>query len=253
MTAALQELLTINPQPRVVRTRKKKRRPRDVQQGKVYKAEQRAWGLDPLDREDAWVGWSTLPHYTREETLAWFDNIRAQRWFRSRFGALRVDITFKRGGGGHTNHWGDEIAIGDSGRVELLFIHELAHAIVGQRIQTGTRPCLGHGVEYAAVLLTLVDNHLGKEMGRKYRDAFAEFGVKYRAGMPFVPRPGTHRVATKAQKRAILNREKNKPVTAHDRAVAADIIRRAAKQGVFGDCNRKPRVHALATARALEG
>jgi putative metallohydrolase (TIGR04338 family) len=188
------------------------------------------------------------------------DRVCTQRWFQSRWGNdVKIEV---RGGQGHRRAvcYGDVLHIPLWGREELVLLHELAHSLVTYRrgltgfsilgVDYQTGAVAGHGPEYAGVFLFLVRQVLGAEEALKLKAAFKKHRV--RSNTKLVPPAKTHRVVTQTQRRAALVRAQQAPLQAHEISRAVDVLRRAAKQGAFGGSGRKPRAHALATARALE-
>jgi putative metallohydrolase (TIGR04338 family) len=226
---------------------------RDSQKSKLYKAEAAL---------DAWRG----PHHgillkdlrtssgvhgkysSIEGCQEYVDNLTKQRWFQSRWGQRRIEVRLKVYGSA-SGFTSGHICLPPWARCERVILHEVAHTLTASRHAA-------HGPEFAAVFLTLVDNHMGRHIGTALRKSFAAKKVKYRTGMALVPKPGTRTVITKTErvekakeKDAKLQAERtNYGRTTH----AASTIRAHVQAGLFGPPGSKPRVHALATARLLE-
>lgn len=114
----------------------------------------------------------------------------------------------------------------------------------------------GHGKEWAAIFLALVRHQMGTVAAERLRQSFvgAPVGasvahkVRHRWSLP----QPTKTVVTKTQVAAKQKALAARPVDAANLRVAARTIRRLATQGQFGPAGRKPRIHALETARHLE-
>lgn len=233
MTAALQELLTFAPRRPVVRSRRGHLR--DNQRQRIYDAEGAACHA---------VGEAKWGQTIKNADLQDYVNgVLERRAIRSRWGRRYITVKLTRGGA-HADYYGTEIALGLKSRNPWIILHEIAHCL------TPADKYAFHGPEYAGVFLFLVENVLGKKQADALRAAFKEGRVRH--NRKAVPAAGTHRVATQAQKQAARKEKESRPLTRQERRVAAEVIRRAAKQGIFGDAGRKPRVHALATARLLD-
>lgn len=209
-------------------------RPRDVQKSRVYAAQ---------------AGW---PHVNTigsiAETQAWVDAVTGARWFRSRWGERRIEVRFKAWGNA-TGYHGGHVCLPPWARNDIVVLHEIAHVLTPSRYAS-------HGEEFCAHLVTLVDNHLGGEAGRRLRAAFKAHRVRYRNGFAAVPGAGSTRVVTSAEKaqrqKAAASRISRELTSRERRQHAADVIRAAVAAGSFGPPGRKPRIHALETARRLE-
>lgn len=216
-------------------------RPRDNQRQRVYDAEP---ALDPfsskagkhmLSAERLSTGNVSIP-----AVQTYVDDLCRANWFQSRWG--RVSRYVRHKAYGRATGGGYNITLPPWGRQERVILHELAHTLTPSKYAA-------HGPEFAGVLLTLVQFQLGAEARRALRAEFTEHRV--RVSLVAVPDPGAHRVVTATERAAKVAVERQREVTTAQREVAADILRRAAAQGLFGPAGRKPRVHALEAARRL--
>lgn len=116
---------------------------------------------------------------------AYVDEVRTSAPFRRRWGHryLRVYSNHSgtsRGGGGVLN-----MAPAHRDHEETI-LHEIAHNVAG--------PEHLHGPVFAATLLELVKIVMGPEHAARLRQAYAQHGVKYRAGLAAVPSPSKARL-----------------------------------------------------------
>lgn len=214
-------------------TKKKRRKsdqPRDAQRQKVYDAE---GVLDSMGKK--------LP--TVPEMQEYADRLMFTAWFQRRWGRRSIVVRpgYRRRRGAAV---GRQIRMPKWTRYESYVLHEIAHVLT----QRNDEPF--HGPRFCAVLLALVEHQMGKEAAQALRESFRKHKVRHRC--PGAVPPPTKPVVTKKAIVAKLLAEQSKPPTLQERKQAAALIRRAAKSGVFGPGSSKPRVHALATARALD-
>lgn len=226
---------------------------RDSQKSKLYKAEA---ALNPwrgphhqILLKDLRTSSGTHGKYSSiEGCQEYVDNLTQQRWFQSRWGQRRIEVRNKAYGAasGYTN---SHICLPPWSRIERVILHEVAHTLT-------PRHHAAHGPEFAAVFITLVDNHMGRHIGTALRKSFTANRVKYRNGMAAVPKPGTKAVVTKTQRVAaakVKDDRTQQERTNYGRTThAASTIRAHVAAGLFGPAGSKPRAHALATARILE-
>lgn len=202
---------------------------RDTQKSRVYAAERAAAGVDH------WV--QTIPN---GELQGWVDNVLARRGVQARWGRCDIDVVLKRGGSAYS--WGGRITLPKGARNPWVVLHEIAHEL--------TRATRSHGPEFAGVYLYLVRTVIGDDAGKAILAAYREHRV--RRNTKGIPKPRAERVVTKTRQAERARVARSKPLTRDERASAARTIRRAVAAGTFGPAGRKPRTHALATARALE-
>lgn len=220
-------------------------RPRDNQRQKLYNAEKEAFGyqhppLDPLPPFCELLGSGDLP-----TCQAWVDSLCRERWFQSRWGRVQITVHPKQSGR-PSARYGGGVFLPKWSRMPWLILHEVAHVLCHSRYA-------GHGPEYAAIYLTLVEHHLGTAAARHLREMFRKHRVNYRAGLENVPKPGSKPVVTQ---KVVAERRKAReavPVSSQEASSAAQIVRRAVKHGLLGGTGTKQRSYALAIARQLEG
>lgn len=213
-------------------------RPRDNQRQRLYNAEREAFGSDSE--------WSKIVgNGTIAACQAWVDALCAERWFQSRWGQKQIPVRLKCSGSA-TAEYNRHISLPPSYRIPWVILHEVAHVLCHSRYA-------GHGPEYAAIYLTLVEHHLGTAPASNLRTMFRQHRVSYRAGLENVPKPGSRPVVTK---KVVAERRKVReavPVSKQEASSAAQIVRRAVKHGLLGGTGTKQRSYALTIARQLEG
>jgi hypothetical protein len=210
-------------------------RPRDSQRSRLYAAERGLQhGVHVMRTRNAPERWSV------DQCQRYVDGITESAWFVRRWGKRRILVLPGRNGG-HGN--GDFITLGVWARQEIVVLHELAHCLA-------PRECAAHGPEFAGVLLFLVRTKLGTEAWTKLRGEYRRHRV--RVSNRALPSPSQHKL--EQVRRAARERKAaaNRPPARWDVATAAATIRRAVKAGQLGASGRRPRTHALETARALE-
>lgn len=210
-------------------------RVRDTQRQRCYDAESAIQtGADPKLRNLA-------------DMQAFIDKVTEARWFQSRWGRISVEV---RAGQRHTRavSYGRVLHIPLWAREEEILLHELAHTLTSHRV--GSHIVSWHGPEFAGVLLFLVKNVMGLDAWEKLRKSFKEHRVRF--NNKCIPPAKSYSVRTKTQVAAAARARSNRPVSLSEIVAATDVLRRAARQGAFGETGRKPRTHALSTARALE-
>lgn len=218
-------------------------RPRDSQKQRLYDAE-RASGLQSSkwtqSGERLFGGrWTTEQPWTIEQCQRYVNELVESTWFRRRW--TRQCIVVEPGrGGGHAGWYG--IRLGVWARQEIVVLHEVAHLLTPASMAS-------HGPEYAGVLLTLVGHKMGADARRALRESMREHGVK--VSLSAVPKPTRDVTPTSVVRRRLAAASKL-PVEPMNASAAAATIRRAVKAGQFGPSGRKPRAHALETARRLE-
>ncbi len=206
------------------------KRPRDGRRSKVYDAERQ------VSRGRRFNSIS--------EAQEFIDGVLRQRWFRSRWGVRRVPVVAKHHGRA-TGQYGGAIELPAWSWCEAVALHELAHVLIS------SHRVAAHGKEWVACYLLLVRYVMGNEHHKALRAAMVARNIPVQAGVRALPLAGTFHVETKAAYVAQVRARTNRPVTPSELEQAADIIRRAVKQGHFGPAGRKPRLHALETARGL--
>lgn len=215
-------------------------RPRDTQRSRVYATSYE--GTSPAAHAILANGRKTSAGNRHiDNCQAYVDDLTAQRWFQSRWGRKRIEVGHKVWGDATWD--GGDISLPPWARTEDTILHEVAHALTPSKYAA-------HGPEYAGVYLTLVRGAVGVAAGRSLRESYREKRV--RMNMAAVPAAGSRVVVTKTERAAKEKAAAQRPVTREEAARAAEVLRRAARTGVFGPGSRKPRVHALATARLLE-
>jgi putative metallohydrolase (TIGR04338 family) len=147
---------------------------RDMQKGKLYRAERQHsafrhvrvsdWENSAKEFDDG-----SKP-MTIQETIAYVNRVQNSRWFINRFGRKTIRV---RDGRGTTiaRSYGGEINIPRWARHPMVILHEMAHEA------NPYRPA--HGREYAKVFLALVTRFVGKEAGAELRELFRENRVKF--------------------------------------------------------------------------
>lgn len=220
-------------------------RRRDSQRQRVYAAEGRWWFQVNMDRiaDDQQVHHLVEPVKltSLDDCKRWLAEVTSQRWFQSRWG--QVNVPMISGPGNNANH--HRIMLTRSGWNRMTILHELSHFLTWHNDEIA-----GHGPEYAATMVTLVDGVFGKEVGRLLRESYDtpnEHGhrVKYRTGMKLVPKPGSARVVTKAEaaakartakarEKVMAERRRASIISAERKAAASETIREMAKAGAFG-------------------
>lgn len=222
---------------------KKNGRPRDSQRSKLYEAERVL---------DGWINPDGMPTLSEhlDDAQDWIDEVTAEAWFQRRWGRMQVRLVPGRG---NNAMYRGRIMLSPWGRSRpYVLLHELAHVLVPNKYA-------GHGPEFCATYLTLVEFVLGKEAARKLRESFVSHGVRYRKGFEAVPDPNRS-VVTKSQadakkRREALARQKFLATSAlakYKRQDAAEIIRAMVALGKFGKAGSKTRSQALAVAREVE-
>lgn len=206
-------------------------RQRDTQRKRVYDAEKSAAASLGVDARVQSIANADLQRFV--------DDVLRTRAVRARWPGKTVRVVLKRGGS----------AYGYTGRITLpkfarnpwVILHEVAHCL-----QSGTGAA--HGAEFAGTYLFLIRTALGKEAGDRLLISYKAHRVRH--SMKGVPEP--RKVPTLAAKAERVRVARQRPVSAVEAREAAASIRRAVAQGLLGPSGRKPRLHALETARALE-
>jgi putative metallohydrolase (TIGR04338 family) len=187
---------------------------------------------------------------TIDDAQARIDQWTSTRWFRARFGSRHVSVAARTSGGSTGSDWGRiNLARGSTGRGwshwnDWVLLHELAHVVQ----PSGTA---SHGREFAAIELALVTQFIGEDAGKALRAAFVEKRVKHRWAVK-VKHPVASKSAQAERERKQRERDLAALITDERLRYAAKIIRAAAEVGKLGPSGRKPRQHALDTARLLE-
>lgn len=203
--------------------------PRDMQRVRFYRV---CWAMPN----------GTVRTIPNNELQGYVDKVLGMRAVQSRWGRWDIEVTLKRGGRALA-HGSGRISLPLFSRNPTMILHEVAHCLTPTRYAP-------HGPEYVGVWLFLLKTVEGKDMYDKARALLKQHRVRY--NMKAVPKAGTRTVVTKTERAAAARARKTRPVTAAERREAAAIIRRAVTNGHFGAAGRKPRAHALATARGLE-
>lgn len=207
--------------------------PRDTQRERVYRAERAAGRA-----VDGQFWQQTIPN---DRLQGYVDDVLSRKAIQSRWGRRYIEVGLKRGGKALA-HGSSRITLPLGGRNQWVVLHEVAHCLTPDRYAS-------HGPEFAGVYLFLVRTVIGAEAGKVLLTEQRNHRV--RRNTAAIPDP-TRTVITKAERVQRNRVAASQPATAHDRRLAAAIIRREVKAGRFGPSGRKPRTHALNTARALE-
>ncbi len=207
--------------------------PRDTQRERVYRAERAA--AHEVDGE-FWK--QTIPN---DRLQGYVDDVLTRKSVQSRWGRRYIDVGLKRGGRALA-HGSSRITLPLGGRNQWVMLHEIAHCLTPDRYAP-------HGPEFAGVYLFLVRTVIGADAGKVLlKHQRAQRVRRSTAGIPEPTRP----VLTKTHRTKLERAVATRPGTPDERRAAAALIRREVKAGRFGPAGCKPRVHALATARALE-
>jgi hypothetical protein len=203
---------------------------RDSQRSKLYSAE-RAAKL------------GGIVFKTEAEIQEYVDKLTHSVWFQARWSRRRIPVRVKRDGSTWSQGGWSGLHIAPCHMVEWVVLHEVAHVVAEAHHM--------HDAQYAAIFLALVTHEIGPEAGARLREQFKLKRVKHRvSGGAIVVSPARVKSKAKvvAEKKALLM----SPLRLRERKEAAQTIRRAVAQGLYGPNGRKPRAHALATARMLE-
>jgi len=206
---------------------------RDTQKQRLYDAE--AWASYRHS------GYHFRQVYDNTELQGVVDTWMRRGFIRSRWGQRKIYVSLGRSGA-HAKG-GNVIVLGAQTRNPWIMLHEIAHCLIDNEHSW-------HGPEFAGVYLFLVHNIIGDGASKVLREGYRKHRVRYNNNA--IPKPDKTRVVTKAQEAAQKRRRMNRPVTPVEARQAAQIIRRAVNNGLYGPPGRKPRTHAQATARALE-
>lgn len=206
-------------------------RPRDNKRQRVYDAEEAAAFTS---------GWTTvLQTIPTHELQGWVDQVMRRQAIRSRWPYRRPVVKLTHSGAVSERHC-DEVRLGVDQRNEWIILHEVAHLFTPNTVAD-------HGPEFCGTYLFLLQTVLGKDAANALRTELR----KRRVSWSNRTIPASRKVPTLAQM-AARRRAPVRQVTSIDAKDAARTIRSAVAAGVFGPAGRKPRAHALATARALE-
>jgi putative metallohydrolase (TIGR04338 family) len=238
-------------------------RARDSQRQKLYDAEKVLRGHQSAAAKrllDGGPKVRTTGNVSIEACQQYVDHVTSSAAFQRRFGKQHVSVNHKSSGAATGSSAG--IYLPPGGRNEAVILHEVAHAL-HDRLLTGYEAQCGphsawHGPVFAAMLLTLVEVQVGKEAAKALRASFSEHRVKYRPGLPFMPKP-TKAVETRAEaakkaaeRRRAQQERANRPPSSLMLEEAVATIRKALAAGMLGEAGSKSRKDALATARRLE-
>lgn len=180
------------------------------------------------------------------------DHLTTSAPFQRRYGRMQIPVTHKVYGDATWD--GGDISLPPWSRTEYVILHEVAHAVVARCFPRDVRRGpLGasHGPLFAAVYLDLVQMRCGAAAAKALREAYSTNRVKYRPAVSLLPRPDRP-VVTRDALAAKRKAREARPVSRHEAGEVAALLRRAVTAGQFGPSGRKPREHALATARLLE-
>ena len=213
-------------------------RPRDNQRARIYRAE---WAAEAR-------GMTVTPIPTVLELQAFVDRMVESRWIRSRWGKVPITVHDGRGFRKATAfNWGRLSRGGDIympvwSRKTWVICHEVAHILTGSYHA-------GHGPEFAGIFLALTEKFVDKPSADLLREAFRE--KKVRKSNREIPSPTKPYVSP-----TTIVREQRKAAAMPPRPAesqeAANVLRRAIKNGHFGAAGSKQRAHALTVARGLE-
>jgi hypothetical protein len=208
-------------------------RPRDTQRERVYRAERAA-----AAEIDGQFWHQTIPN---QRLQGFVDDVLTRKAIQSRWGRRYIDVGLKRGGRALA-HGSSRITLPLGGRNQWVVLHEIAHCLTPDRYAP-------HGPEFAGVYLFLVRTVIGADAGKALLKHQRKQRV--RRSTAAIPEP-SRTVVTKTERVQRERTAASRPGTPDERRAAAALIRREVKAGRFGPPGRKPRTHALATARALE-
>lgn len=181
----------------------------------------------------------------------WVTRVTAERWFKTRFKPLRITVGVGRNNNGRSYGYGS-ITVSPSGRNAPVLLHEITHKALAAIARERGETYASHGPQFCALYLFLVEHVMGAEAADTLRDAYRRHRVRFFDTSGVVPRKPRFEVATQLEERQRRRRIEQSPPSPREVAAAADVIRRLVAQGGFGDSGRKPRIHVLDTARALE-
>jgi putative metallohydrolase (TIGR04338 family) len=150
---------------------KKKRRPRDQQRSRVYRAEDLAMKC---------LGASNERLEAIEQVQAYVVRLMATEWFRRTYHPrpLYIQVTDGRGRRSACAMGSNRICMPRWSRSELVILHEVAHCLLAVDYSR-SRECGAHGWRFAEIYLALVRNRMGTEAERALREAFRKQRVRY--------------------------------------------------------------------------
>jgi putative metallohydrolase (TIGR04338 family) len=159
------------PVVRVTDTPKPKRRPRDQQRARVYRAE----GLAAKR-----LGPSTERLETIEQVQDYVNRLMGTEWLRRSYNPRPSFITVTDGRGRRSAcaMGSNRICMPRWSRSELVILHEVAHCLLTADYHR-RRVCGDHGWRFAEIFLALVRNRMGVEAERVLREEFRRARVRY--------------------------------------------------------------------------
>jgi putative metallohydrolase (TIGR04338 family) len=134
-------------------------RPRDNQGKRLYQAED--------DSKCIGIRFETI-----EDARAYIASVFKRQWTRSRFGIRNIGVKKAGGGTSDATPWKSLIRLSPIHMYEEVALHEIAHIV--QPPNTAW-----HGVEFAGILLTLIERFMGKEAATAMRKAMRDNRVAY--------------------------------------------------------------------------
>lgn len=151
-------------------------RPRDSQRSKLYNAEDKVRRMHDMCASENKM--------TLEEIKEWLENdVLNSRWWHSRIepytpetfnGKVKLGRGRKRAISKYNTYKGTtRLNLPEWSRNKIVVMHELAHSCLPRHVQS-------HGWLFAHLFLDLLKRFVGKEIWRDMRDAFDEYGVKWR-------------------------------------------------------------------------
>lgn len=162
--------------------------PKDMQANRLYTAE----------RESVRGKGKNFAYGDVKAVQEYVDRLTHSEWFGRRWGGMSIRVEhshrarWARGG-----RWAIYLPGGRWAWTEDVILHELAHSVIGNTI--GLSRVQGHGREFAAIFVDLVQHKMGKAHADALKASFRKHKVKFTK-----PRP--KRVLTPEQKAALVER-----------------------------------------------
>lgn len=162
--------------------------PKDMQRQRLYRAERES--IQGRGKKFAYGDIKAVQEYVNRVT--------ASAWFKRQWGGMHVRVEHNfRAKAARGGRWAITLPGGKWAWTEEVVLHELAHSI--QSEVHGFHRVQGHGREFAAIQVALVQHQMGKANADALKAAFRKHKVKFTK-----PRP--KRVLTDEQKAALVER-----------------------------------------------
>lgn len=201
--------------------------------------------------EDALRGRWTNEFGDNAAAQAYVDSVIHDRWFQQRWSIDSLPVGVGRNLNGRA--YGGRMTLSPDARNRAVALHEITHEALFSEWRDGEPETWHlHNANFCGLYLHLLRRYMGTATANTLRNAYMLGGVKHDPADGVVPLGPRYRAPRRAASAVATGRAAASRFTPAEAASAAEVLRRAARDGAFGPAGAASRRQALATAKRLD-